>query len=83
MTPEEAIKRIKNHNELHSRAEKHFALHITKALNLAVEALEKQTPKKPIEIFPFHHCPSCNTVVSEHNKFCSECGQALDRSDEE
>jgi len=38
---------------------------------------------KPIEKFLFHHCPSCNTVVSEHNKFCSECGQKLDWSDEE
>lgn len=38
---------------------------------------------KPIEKFPFHHCPSCNTVVSEHNKFCSECGQKLDWSDTE
>lgn len=40
------------------------------------------TPNKPIEKFPFHHCPSCDTVVSEHNKFCSKCGQKLDRSGE-
>ena len=52
-------------------------------LKIVVEALEKRTAKKPIEKFPFHHCPSCNTVVSEHNKFCSECGQKLDWSDTE
>ena len=45
------------------------------------EQNDKRTAIKPVEKFPFHHCPSCNTVVSEHNKFCSECGQKLDWRD--
>ncbi len=48
-----------------------------------VEAFTKYTAKKPVEKFPFHHCPSCNTVIAEHNKFCRECGQKLDWSDTE
>ena len=73
MSPEEAIRRIKNHNEVHSRKEKHFAVHITKALNMAVAALEKQIPKKPIaeerkdyegNIFEVaYRCPKCNRWV--------------------
>ena len=46
-----------------------------------VEAFTNYTARKPIEKFPFDLCPSCNTVVSEHNKFCSECGQKLDWRD--
>lgn len=39
MTPQEAISRIKIHNEIHSRKE-HFAVHITEALQMAIEALD-------------------------------------------
>lgn len=69
----EAIARIKNHNEIHSRKEKGFAIHITEALNLAVEILEKHILKKPIEdetkcadgstcdvVF---RCPECKRMV--------------------
>lgn len=52
-------------------------------LNVVVEALEKQTPQKPIEKFPFEVCPVCDKVVLEHMKFCHECGQKLDWSDTE
>ena len=49
MTAKEAIQRIRNHNEIHSEKEPYFAVHITEALNMAVEALEKQISKKPIK----------------------------------
>ena len=49
MTTREAIRRIKEHNERHSK-EEIFAVHITEALNMAIEALEKQIPKKPVRI---------------------------------
>lgn len=55
---------------------------ITLDRSKVVEAFTKYTAKKPTEKFPFDLCPSCNEVVSEHNKFCSECGQKLDWSDE-
>lgn len=46
MTEQEAIRRIKNHNEIHSRKEPFHAIQIAEALEMAVEALEKQIPKK-------------------------------------
>lgn len=54
---------------------------------LAIEALEKQIAKKPIDN---HHCPSCETglphrgITDEWCKccfdpdYCPECGQAID-----
>ena len=81
MTPQEAIRRIKNHNEVHSRKEKHFAIHITEALNLAVEALKKQIPKKPKnrEGTTYFYCPCCDS--NNIYEYCGDCGQALDWSD--
>ena len=49
-------------------------------------ALEKQIPKKPIEkptrgLFSDIRCPDCKTLIARHQKFCKECGQALDWSE--
>lgn len=99
MTLQEAIRRIKNHNEIHSKNE-HFAIYITEALNMAVDALEKQIPKKPdyeadgydengILIYDRAICPNCENDDFEYDinnwgcKFCPDCGQALDWSDTE
>ena len=54
------------------------------ALDLAIEALDKHIPKKPIEKFAFSDdieaglCPLCNEGVNEEMNFCSYCGQAID-----
>jgi len=92
MTYEEAILRIKDHNEVHQRKER-FAVKITEALNLAITALEKQIPKKPINVEKhYYECPCCehDLGVSDDDIFvyenyrpmyCSNCGQALDWSD--
>lgn len=45
MTPREAILRIKSHMEIHKLSEPN-AIYITEALNMAMQALEKQIPKK-------------------------------------
>lgn len=58
---------------------------------LAIEALEKQMPKKPvlentkgIVGIGMWHCPVCkNEIVSDWNKgianpYCHHCGQAID-----
>lgn len=73
MTTKEAIRCIKIHNEIHSKSEP-FAVYITEALAMSIEALEKQAPKKPIRAnhgriingIPimldedeFWKCPSC------------------------
>lgn len=90
MTPNEAIRRIKEHNEVHSKKERRAIL-ITVALNMAVKALEKQIPKKPKYkpkkeglITTNYKCPSCGCRRLGHTKeiaYCPDCGQALDWSD--
>lgn len=65
-------------------------------LRMAIEALEKQIPKKPvlentkgIVGINMWHCPVCkNEIISDWNKdianhYCHHCGQAIDWSDEE
>lgn len=91
MTYQEAIERIKIHNEHHSQQER-FAIYITEALNMAIEALEKQIPKEPLNIEETKYkvsykCPVCGTVhvngwcgTNWKLPFCSICGQALDWS---
>lgn len=54
------------------------------SINFAIEALEKQIPKKP----PNQDrtvCPSCNSKARygmPYEYFCPHCGQAIDWSDE-
>lgn len=50
-----------------------------------LNALEKQIPKKPKgkdDNFGISYgiCPNCNKIVDdlEDNRFCNECGQAID-----
>lgn len=61
------------------------------ALDKAISALEKQTPKKPVfknkAFFNFsgYCCPSCNRHIKSMNDplqpdYCRDCGQALDWS---
>lgn len=67
------------------------------ALGIAIQALEKQIPKKPTPIDYEKYidvidnakflrgafwCPNCKHVVHS-GSFCKECGQRLDWSDEE
>jgi hypothetical protein len=81
----EAIWRIKKHNEIHQRKE-HFAVHITAALTMAIDACEKQVPKRPYwrkeEDAAGYACPICDMgVTADHGRikdaYCSHCGQYL------
>ena len=51
-----------------------------KEIKIAIEALEKQVPKKP----PNHDgmvCPSCNSKARyghPYEYYCPHCGQAID-----
>lgn len=52
---------------------------------LAIYALEKQIPKKPI-FDGLYACPTCHTIMLQgafeaKGKCCKECGQMLDWSD--
>ena len=81
MKYEEAIKHFKS---LQKRYTKEHNGRMCEKVNLALEALEKQIPKEPIEKFAFSDdigtglCPFCNEGVNEEMNFCSYCGQALD-----
>ena len=91
MEAKEAIKRIKEHKAIHFAKEYPKAIKITEALDMAVEALEKQIPKKVdfSEYMPAK-CPNCGRELSaslgdgyynhfEHLKVCpnEECCQRL------
>lgn len=61
---------------------------INSARDLAISALEKQVPKKPItETVEHFQCPTCENVTMppcEGNvglKYCGYCGQKVDRSE--
>lgn len=49
---------------------------------IAIKALEKQIPKKPVEVRNEIVCPTCKTLVGS-SPYCRYCGQALDWGDEE
>lgn len=63
------------------------------AIDMAIQALEKQIPKK-VQLRHIHkfdgfddgECPTCGLNVSRDcdgtDVFCSDCGQKLDWSDE-
>lgn len=82
MNVREAIIRIEEHNRIHSVKEYPFAIKITEALNMAVEALEKQVPKKPTKLVSkllieegwTYKCPTCGCACGE-NKYHLEVTQ--------
>ena len=52
------------------------------AYDVAIEALEKQIPKKPID--EYHrtaYCPACGNLIIDAY-CCPECGQKIDWSEE-
>ena len=98
MTIEEVIERIKS---IHFRCEDYdgcpyghdCTVGCLESVQIAIQALEKQKPKKPIDIEEreesiengFYYlafvCPSCDEPVigqPYRPKFCKHCGQKLD-----
>ena len=56
-------------------------------IDVAIEALEKQIPKKPIMrkdvAETYYICPECEWEVDKFDdNYCSDCGQKLDWSSE-
>lgn len=60
---------------------------VEEAILMAIEALEKQIPKKPTHIYMRCGmtvegcCKRCDASVEPHMAFCNRCGQALDWSE--
>ena len=89
MTPEEAIKTIQ---VAIAEVEWEYPLDYSIAFKTAIEALEKQIPKKPINEECYYICPCCrgDLGVSDDDifiyelsmpKYCSNCGCVLDWSE--
>ena len=74
MTNEEAIKIL---TELKPIPVDGFKI-IAEAYDLAIDALEKQMPKKPYWEYGGCHCKSCGLDVLSDEYFCPLCGQAID-----
>ena len=87
----EIVRKEKAYMDSHARRAQ------SEAFQMAINALEKQIPKKPIAIDyekymdtvknalflkGSYWCPNCNHVV-KCGTYCSDCGQKLDWSDEE
>ena len=83
MTENEAIKWQKSFKETY----KGFPKDIDAACDMAINALEKQIPKKPKERdcigFNTLVCPVCKGALYLYEPYCDNCGQAIDWSDEE
>lgn len=70
-----------------------FSEPVTSYAKMAVAALEKQIPVKPVEVGKYGFgCPNCNEDLGiekediyiydmEPPKYCSDCGQKLDWKD--
>lgn len=79
MTIEEAISRLQVHKEFISKQ----GLYTKEAIDMAIEALEKQIPKK-FELVDglIPVCPVCGEEVWDM-EWCNSCGQRLDDDEEE
>ena len=80
MTPQKAIKILQTDFRIYSIEE------CKEATSMAIQALEKQIPKKPKDIGHFceiYVCPCCETSILLKPSYCENCGQVLDWSDEE
>ena len=80
MTNKEAIENIKI---AIAEVEWNYPMDYAIAFDVAINALEKQIPKKPKDD-GWLYCPICNRdVLLDHFAYCPDCGQALDFGGEE
>lgn len=55
-----------------------FSSDLVEAFETAIQALEKQIQKKPIDKLMYLECPSCGDVGIGDCGYCPCCGQKLD-----
>lgn len=98
MTENEAIKEVR-FNMSKIGLKENSVKRVVKARDLAIKALEKQIPKRPIfnhnlsDTLSVFHCECGNTIKVSHDigimnnnnapNYCSKCGCKFDWSDEE
>ena len=78
MTYEEAIKVL---TDTRVMILKRSGTELAKVCSMAIEALEKQIPKKPVDCDGYY-CPNCGARVDDDGRgyeqpYCMECGQAI------
>ena len=89
-TYQEALDRIKTLIDIASDklSVKGKAL-VMESVDILQELVNKATPKKVnkyrrhTKLEPTYFCPICENIVEKEHKYCTECGQALDWSDED
>ena len=77
MTNEQAIAHFKEQLEV-------FGGEHHEAMKIAIEALEKQIPKKVDDTYEDSLedlCPMCGAIIYETDKCCFICGQAIAREE--
>lgn len=90
MEKQEAINELKYQEDMRGKGINYQVNNLV--INEAIDALEKQIPKKPVKKNPIcyektidgqesyaytHHCPACGFKVKRLEHHC-ECGQTLD-----
>lgn len=108
MKPEKAIELLIKEREITIKLRDKYSLteevYHSEQYDIAIEAIKKQVPAKPVHDGVENQCPQCGNYVSEtreniawvqyeviefdgsevfRDKYCSECGQAIDWSVEE
>ena len=93
MTYQEAIKQLNDlieNSKSFSEENDDIWANDVKALEMAIEALKKQIPKKPLNRedraeISYGFCPCCSSIIDDWNdyKYCGECGQSMDWEDAE
>ena len=90
MTESEAVEKLKNMRLFMQIEDENNDCKFTeddyKANEMAIQALEKQIPKKPKERdcigFDTLACPKCKMALYLYEPYCDNCGQKIDWSDE-
>lgn len=77
MTPKEAIETLKIAK---AEVKWNYPLDYGIALDMAIEDLEKQIPKKTMNKY---YCPSCEEQLMGKMNYYENCGQAVDWSEGE
>ena len=89
MNENEAIEWIESLRDSEDLQEFYYQDIFIESLDMAIQALEKQIPKKPITRSNTNiaDCPCCGATVrgikNPFGDWCSNCGQKLDWRDEE
>lgn len=83
MTIQEAIRMQESIKRFHRYDEE-----VESSCDMAISALEKQIPKKPIKGEDGDLSCSCGLIIQRKNRrtclyYCHNCGQAIDWSDED